>query len=471
MARSGRYLFGAAVAIGGFLLWYSQTRAFAWDEGYHMLAAQLVKNGKRLYLDFCFPQPPLNTWWNALWLRLLGDSWRVIHLVAAVLCAATVWLTAGWARNRFPDAKWRTPAAIAVLLVAGLNVLIVQFGPVGQAYALTLFLIVAAFRLVVKAVEQDGVRPAVVSGLAAGGAAMATLLSAPVGPVLLIWLLAYNQAGNRWKKGAAFIGGVVLACLPLLWCFLQDPGRVFFNVVQYELLYRQVEWDGWFAHDVKVWFAWLDSSHGVVIALLALGGLAFVRFRSGWTRAQRAEFYLCAWLAAALMLHISQAHPTFQRYYMLAVPFLAILSAAGLYALGSRWAIAGLALILVAGLAKAIVEEYAYTWPMLEPIARQVNRVTPPGAPLLADEQIYFLAHRTPPSGMELNDSHKLDFPKDKAAWLHLLSEDEVERQIEAGAFTTVESCAEYEAFDESAALIYRKTADVAHCKVYWDRK
>ena len=29
----------------------------------------------------------------------------------------------------------------------------------------------------------------------------------------------------------------------------------------------------------------------------------------------------------------------------------------------------------------------------------------------------------------------------------------------------------EYEAFDESAALIYRKTADVAHCKVYWDRK
>ncbi|HMB35089.1 MAG TPA: hypothetical protein VKV41_13705, partial [Methylomirabilota bacterium] len=41
---------------------YSQTRAFAWDESYHLLAAQLILAGKTPYLDFCFPQSPLNAY-------------------------------------------------------------------------------------------------------------------------------------------------------------------------------------------------------------------------------------------------------------------------------------------------------------------------------------------------------------------------------------------------------------------------
>ena len=245
----------------------------------------------------------------------------------------------------------------------------------------------------------------------------------------------------------------------------------FFNIVQYELLYRQVEWDHAWAHDVKVWVAWLDSSHGLLLATLAAGGLWFVNFRSGWERAQRAEFYLCAWLAGALMLHISQAHPAFERYYMLAVPFLAILSAAGLYALGLRGAVPVLAFLVAAGLGKAIANENAYTWPMLAPLARKVDQVTPPRAPLLADEVVYFLTGRTPPSGNELTDSHKLNFPKAKAEWLHLLSENEVVRRIEAGEYATVESCGEYESFDESAASVYKEKAELAGCKVYWGRK
>src|SRR5205807_2713241 len=127
----------ALLAIAGLLLWYSQTRAFAWDEGYHLLAAKLVKDGKRLYLDFCFPQTPLNTYWNAAWMRVFGESWRAIHVVAALLCCGTAWLTAGYARSRFPDKMWRGAAGLAVLVTVGLNVLIVQYGPIGQAYAFT----------------------------------------------------------------------------------------------------------------------------------------------------------------------------------------------------------------------------------------------------------------------------------------------------------------------------------------------
>ncbi|HTS63635.1 MAG TPA: hypothetical protein VMH28_16535 [Candidatus Acidoferrales bacterium] len=471
MRRETWYRAGAAAAVAALLLWYSQTRAFAWDEGYHLLAAQLVSKGKRLYLDFCFPQPPLNTYWNAAWMWLFGAGWRLVHAVSAVLCLAAAWIVSCWARSRFPDPAWRQAAALAVLLAVGLNVLIVQYGPIGQAYALTLVLIVTAFRLTVKAVETRGSVLSGLAGLAAGGGAAATLLSAPVGVVLLVWLVLCNQSGDRRRKAAALIAGEIAAFLPMWWLFVQDPRRVFFNVVEYELRYRQVEWEGAYAHDVKVWISWLDSSHGVVLALLAAGGLAFVRFRCYWTRQQRAEFYLCGWLSAALIVHISQAHPTFERYYMLAVPFLAVLAAAALYSLGSRWTVAVLGIVLAAGLAKTISEENAYTWPYLEPLARKVDQVTPAAAPVLADEHIYFLTRRTPPSGMELMDSHKLDFPKPKSVWLHLVSEAEVERRISAGEFATVESCGEYEQFDTAAALIYKQQAKAADCTVYWERK
>ena len=473
MSQAKWFRVAAAVAIGALMLAYSQTRAFAWDEGYHLVAAMLIKAGKRPYLDFCFPQTPLNTYWNAGWMRLLGESWRAIHVVAAVLCCATAWLASGWARTRFPDAAWRGAAALAVILTVGLNVLIIQYGEIGQAYALTLILIVTAFRLAVTAVESGRITLAALAGLAAGGGAAATLLSAPIGVVLLVWILVYNQAGDRWKKAAALVAGEVLAFLPLILLFIQDPRKVFFNVVEYQLLYRQVAWEGAIGHDAAVWIAWLDSSHGLLLALLAAGGLLWVQFRSGWERARRAEFYLCAWLAVALMLHISNAHPTFKQYYMLAVPFLAILASACLYAIAprARWQVAVLGVVLVMGLAKTIAEEDAYTWPKLEPLARLIDRVTPPGAPVLADENIYFLAHRLPPPGLELNDSHKLDFPKDKADWLHLVSEAEIERRIEAGDYATVESCGEYEGFDQSAVTVYQQKKDAANCKVYWDRK
>src|SRR5690242_19519997 len=149
MSRETRYCLGAIAAVAALLLWYSQTYAFTWDEGYHLLAAWLVAHGKRLYLDFCFPQPPLNTYWNAAWMRLVSESWRVIHTVSALLVCATVWMASGWARCRFPDPAWRGMAALTTLVVAGLNVLVVEYGPIGQAYALSVTLIVASFRLTV----------------------------------------------------------------------------------------------------------------------------------------------------------------------------------------------------------------------------------------------------------------------------------------------------------------------------------
>src|ERR1700693_2156227 len=84
------------------LLVYAEKWAYTWDEGFHLLAAQLINAGKRPYIDFCFPQTPLNAYWNAEWMRLLGENWRVPHAFAALFTVGAVMLTARFTFLRFP---------------------------------------------------------------------------------------------------------------------------------------------------------------------------------------------------------------------------------------------------------------------------------------------------------------------------------------------------------------------------------
>src|SRR5580698_10781933 len=88
--RSWFLLAGVVSLLGAGLLIYSQTEAFAWDEGFHLLTAQLITRGKQPYLDFNFSQTPLNAWWNALWMLLFGQTWRTAHAVAAVVTTGAI---------------------------------------------------------------------------------------------------------------------------------------------------------------------------------------------------------------------------------------------------------------------------------------------------------------------------------------------------------------------------------------------
>jgi hypothetical protein len=467
--------------LAGALLLYSQTAAFAWDEGWHLLAAQLILRGKRIYLDFCYPQTPLNAYWNATWMRVLGESWRTPHAVAALMTTLAVLLSAGHLLRRFPVPHWRLLSAIAAFILIGLNILVFEFGTIGQAYGLALCLIVVAYRSTVAAVERNGLLPAIAAGFLASAATNATLLTAPVAPLLFLWMLLYHQSGRRWTKAAAFLGGGAIPCLPLIWFFLQSPRQTIFNIFEYHFFYRLLDWEGAMQHDREVLLSWIDSAQALTLILLAIVGLWYVMRLSGWERSRRAEFYLCAWIAPAVAFHISRAHPNFERYYLLTVPFLAILACAGLYAIGSAllapdqaWrtvAVAGLLTCL--GLAKSIYLQQGYfTWTDCEKIAAKVAQVTPANAMLLADEPTYFLTRHVPPSGMELADTHKLSLPPAVMAQMHVISHAALNEQIKRGVFDTFETSLEDDDLEDLGVPDrYAQKAVVADTNIFWGKR
>ena len=475
-SRIGVYGVCALLAAG--LMLYAQTRAFTDDEGFHLLAAQLIRGGMRPYLDFCFPQTPFNAYWNAFWMWTFGDSWRTAHALAALEASAAVTLAAQFIYSHLPERPWRVGGAIAAATVIGLNTMVVQFGPLGQAYGMCLFTSVCAFRFAVVAIDRRAGWVAAAAGAFAGIAAASSLLSAMVAPVLLVWILWHNRAGNRSIKAIAFVAGTALPFLAVFRLFVRSPWVVWFNVARYQLHFREIYWPDPLSHDIETLTAWVNEPQSLLTGLLSLFAVVFIARCSGWKPERRAEFYLCAWLALGIAAELAFAHPTFPRYFCLLAPFLGILAVPGLYAIGSRvlgpgrpfWPVLIVSLIFAMSLARTLYENRGLsTWPEYEDMARKLVAVTPQGKPMFTDEGVYFVAKRRPPRGMEFGYSHKLKLPPDRLATLHIISESVLKQELADGVFGRAATCDNATVDTYALEKVFQHKDDLHNCSVFSD--
>lgn len=477
--RSGRYywlLSAVGLYFAGFLV-YAETRGYTGDEGFHFLTDQLIRAGMRPYLDFCYPQASLNNYWNVLWMGVFGESWRAIHAVTTVLATLAVFLMADFVFTRFPYPKWRLSAALSVIMLAGLNQLLVEYGPLGQAYGMCLFANAMAFRCAVAAVHRRRIWLAMTAGIFAGVAAASSLLSAVAPVIILLWMFFRNHVGSRWWKAVAAGVGTVIPFAPMIWLFIQGPVQVWFNLVDYHVRFRKLYWSETTQHDLEVMGAWIDSGQALLLGLLALAGLVYVARHSKWTLALRSEFYLCAWLSLGFFVELARAHPTFQRYYVLAVPFLGVLAAVGVFALVSRvagtvrpvWCLLLLFFLMVLNLGKSLYERRdLFTWQQYETMARKILQVTPPGGLIWADEQMYFVTRKRPMPGLEFGYSHKVSLPPAKMALLHIVSEDEQNRRVKARTFSTIFSCDSDDINSLGLNSLYNHKVEMYDCTIFW---
>lgn len=484
--RLRRQLYIAFGLLTAGMLVFSQTRSLLWDEGFHILAAHLIDTGKRPYLDFIYAQTPLNAYWNAGWMRLFGQSWRVVHAVATVATMASIALIVGYVVKLFSGPRWgsgwQSTAAFTTLALLGFHARVWKVGTIAQAYPLCLLLVVLAFRIAIAGVDRPGPGGSALAGLLAGAAASSSLLTAQAAPVLLIWMWFHNRAGNRWIKSAAFVGGGLAACVPLFLLFIRDPHVVLFDILKYHAVYRQLDWSGATAHDIGILTDWVNSTPNLLLALLAGTGVILMK-ESGFDEIRRGELWLCFWLALAMGVQNMFAHPTFPMYFVFLIPFLAVLGTVGFYVAVTRVlpepgrqrpAFALLLVITLACLGNSVYDDTDhYTWPEFEQVAAKVREVTPKDAPVLASEQIYFLLGGPVPPGMEYDDSHKLRFSAEESARLHVIPEPEVEEQIKAGAFATAEVCNEEGQFGDVDFWkdYYAQSTSVQLCNIYWDFK
>ncbi len=467
------------LAITAGVLVYSVTRAFVWDEGYHLMAATQISLGKLPYLDFCFPQTPLNAFVNAAIIHLFGQHWRPIHIAATLFSMGSMLLSAHYLLKKFPLQHWRLGLGLCAAVFVGLNEVVIQFGTVGQAYGICLFFSVAAYRVALMTPARAGIWLPLACGLLAGLSAGSSLLTAPILPALLLWIWRYDRVGLSWRKGLAFISGVAIAFSPVFLLYFKNPEQTWFNVVRYHALYRRVDWPSEMAnhHDLLVFTSLVDSTQALTLALLAVTGVIFLVKQSGWPRWQKGEFYLAAWIAAAEGAYLCTPHPTFGRYFLLLTPFLTIVGMAGLYAIAAKigygdrpkWP-AGLAASLMALMCTSFcVQSFDQTtWAEYEKIAQKVAEITPKGGRVFADELVYFALQMSPPSGMECSYTHAVVLPPREEKLQHLVSEAELKEQFVRHEYDTIQSCSDPEMDRLGLPSSYRYKVDIDECSVFW---
>ena len=451
-----------ALAIAAALVVYSQTNAFAWDEGFHLLAARLILAGKQPYRDFLFAQTPLNAWWNSLIMRFTGIGWRVPQAAAALETAAGAWLTADYILRRLPVGGRVSIASATALLIAA-NVRVVEYATIPQAYGMCILLSAVAFRSAVASVEKHWWW-AVFAGAAAGAAASSTLLAGMMGPVLFVWLAM--QGG--WRRAVAYAAGAAAGLSPVILALIHDYRQFFFDVATYHMKFRQVDWDGWFGHDLNVLTGFLDSVQGLILVSLVAAGAMVARGRR--------DLLLCASVLAFSSVYLATAHPTFAQYFVVEIPFAAVLAAAGLEELYERyprrWPAGAVAALMILTAARAVAGEGDdMSWADLQPVADAVAKLTTPQTRLYADDPIYFLTGRMPPPGMEWGSGHKVDLPSVEACYFHVLTQAELDRQIKAGDFALLQTCDEDLVNRLGLDEIYGSKQTIGDCFVFREVK
>jgi 4-amino-4-deoxy-L-arabinose transferase-like glycosyltransferase len=78
-----------AVVAVSVLMFLGHERLVDGDEGFHLMAARLVSEGKRLYTDFFFPQMPFLGWIYGAWFWVMGRSWFGARLLCSLLATGT----------------------------------------------------------------------------------------------------------------------------------------------------------------------------------------------------------------------------------------------------------------------------------------------------------------------------------------------------------------------------------------------
>lgn len=456
-----RFLPTLLIAVGCFLalFWHfghvSLSRLIAQDEGFYVLAAKLVRAGKIPYLDFFYPQMPLQPYLYALGMELFGWTWGGARLFSALLIASAGTILFIYLRR--VSSIW---IALAVLFLFATSRLVFTQATTAKTYALSILLLLAAFVLLETQGNDARARVRVLfGGLLLGLAVSVRAPLAVLFPVALLHrLLADRGATEARRLWLPLVLGFGFACLPALVLWMADARLFWFNNMEYHLLRAGGDEDGG-AADSRVLVAGAlfglraTSAHAQFLfplffyAALGYGLLCCVR--------RKLPNQALSWGGALVVVNVLP-DPVYLQYFVVAVPFLLICVGLLVHETGAgrRW-IQALAMAALVGLSVrhlpedlerytesgqgviGISSETVDSWRLssMTAVGREIEKRAPSGAAVLALWPGYLLeTEKMPMSGFENHFALKFTqvhpLAPDSRRRLRLADSADVERVI-----------------------------------------
>jgi hypothetical protein len=459
----------------------------AFGDAYHLLAAQMVAAGRKPYLDFFIQQVPLYPLICGAWMRLFGPSWQAANLLSGLVIGGSAAILVRIASRIYAEAEWGARGSIIAVLLFGLNLRVAESGDDAQPYALCLFFSVSAL------LAALGARPTntriFLTGLAAGAAVNTSLLAAPFFLVLTSWSAIQAAGSGRRRRLLWLICGAAVASIPLAYLALLAPTQAWFGIVEFQLFHRTAgatQPKDIAAHNLHEILDWVRSIQGAVLVSLSVSGGLFLFDRKAPGSVRRLVGY-AAFIAVVWATFLTLVRPTWHMYYVLVVPYVSLLAAAGLCQFCarsklSRWSskiLAGTVLLyslgLVIPLVASVISRRPGRWAPAEEAARIINAETGFNQAVYSDdESIYVAARRFPPRGLENSFGAVVRLPASEYNRAGLVAPEKNEDLLRAGNFAAVVLT---KANDETriktirSSGLYSRSAETKNYVIFWKLK
>ena len=263
----------------------------------------------------------------------------------------------------YAKSEWGTKGGIVAVLLFGLNLQVAQSGDDAQPYALCMFFCLLAWFAALDS-RPTTLRMFLV-GLAAGAAVNTSLLAAPFFLLLTGWCVAHAARPDRLRRLLWLVCGAAVASIPLAYLAMLAPTQTWFSIVEFQLFYRTAgatQPKDIASHNLHEILDWVRSIQGAVLVVLSLAGWLFL-FDRKTSGSIRSSVGYAALIAIIWTVFLTAVRPTFHMYYVLVVPYVSLLAAAGLCQLCAReklsqWSpkiLAGTILLYSLGLAIPLV--------------------------------------------------------------------------------------------------------------------
>jgi hypothetical protein len=300
------------------IFWGALTLGIDGDEGFYVFASRLVLEGKTPYLDFMYPQMPLLPYVYAGWFSAFGTSWLSARMCTALLGFGVITLLYSHLKP-----SQGTSGALLAAIIVGFSSLTVPWLAVTKTYALTAFLLMAAYWAHMRRYRGAGDLILVLSGVCFGLAISSRLMVAPCGLVFLwyVWKREKIAAVLLW------LGSVFVGVLPAIALWAKAPAAFWFNNLGYHGLRSHASWS----------FQW-EKKQALLQLLFGLDGrftgaglqflllVVLASFYFFWTMRRLRTLDPAAGLVFCLFVVNVLPNPAFTQYFVLLVPFLAILA-------------------------------------------------------------------------------------------------------------------------------------------------
>lgn len=407
------------------------------DEGFYLMASFLISQGKRLYIDFYYPQMPLLPYIYGGWMSLFGFTWEGGRSLSWIFSLGIMGLLFRYFRGK--EANRNLQILMMVLyLTNGLTM--GWFGTVKTQVASTFFTLLSFLCL---SETLKGVPPLdgsnthfncstnitakgksfwwryLLAGISLGIAGNIRLLFLPLIIPVLFWVMISirnRKSPTSFTAPALFCLGWGLAFLPAIYYFLQDPVRFYWNNLGYHLTRYPMSWDQKAIEKTLTIGKLLISPQSAILAILFVIS-AFSLIKKGTIKSLKDEWGTLLISISLLLISLAPS-PAFVQYESVLIPFVLITIFPTLKEIllwKGRWKkliITGcIAIYVLAAFPSFIFQGIArphrqnpQTWSLksIKTVGEYIRNHSKPGDPILSFWPGYlFTARRNPLPGLE----------------------------------------------------------------------